>query len=440
MAQGEIIAEEIESGIAAAGPLEEVYPPHWRRNFVANFADVAFFSLGLAFSSLTTIVPLFIRQLGGSTLLVGLIPALVQVGTLLPPLLVAAHVARLGPKLPFILRMTLAERLPWPLLAIASFFLARSQPTALVALTVILLAIFGIGGGVTLPAWMDMIASVTPLRMRGRLFGWSGALAGLLGVGGGLLAEWALATYPFPLNFALCFTATAICMLLSYAALAAIREPARQPAPEQPRGREYLRTLPSLLRRDRHFAAFIAARMLMALGGMAVALVAVYATEQRGLPESLAGRFTSWMLGTQVIVTPVWGILSDRNGYKGSLQFAVGCLALAMALTVVATTAAWFYLIFILIGAYSGVLFATTLNMVVEFARPEERVSYIALHGSLVAPVTLAAPVLGGWLVEVVGFGPTFTIAAASGCLGLAVLSLFVRDPRYRQIEALGAR
>ncbi len=46
---------------------------HWRHNFVANFVDSAFFSLGLAFASMTTIVPLFIRELGGSALLIGLL-------------------------------------------------------------------------------------------------------------------------------------------------------------------------------------------------------------------------------------------------------------------------------------------------------------------------------------------------------------------------------
>ena len=58
----------------------ERMPPHWKRNYVANFVDVAFFSLALAFASLTTIIPLYIRELGASTLLIGLVPALVQTG------------------------------------------------------------------------------------------------------------------------------------------------------------------------------------------------------------------------------------------------------------------------------------------------------------------------------------------------------------------------
>ena len=40
--------------------------PYWKRNFAANFVDSMFFSLALAFASVSTILPLFIRQLGGS--------------------------------------------------------------------------------------------------------------------------------------------------------------------------------------------------------------------------------------------------------------------------------------------------------------------------------------------------------------------------------------
>ena len=240
MAESETLVDEAE--VAGATVMEgEAAPPHWRRNFVANFLDVSFFSLAMAFGSLTTIVPLFIRELGGSTLLVGLVPAIVQTGWVLPPLFVAPYVGRLSRKLPYILRMTLGERVPWLILALASMVLARDYPAVLLALAVVFLAIFGLAGGLTMPAWMDMVASVTPLRMRGKLFGWSGALGGILGVGGGLLAERLLARYAFPFNFTLCFLAAGVCMGLSYAALWAIREPERRSSVAASKAREYIR-------------------------------------------------------------------------------------------------------------------------------------------------------------------------------------------------------
>ncbi len=172
---------EIESETRAAGAQNigagEAMPAHWRWNFVANFLDISFFSLALAFASLTTIVPLFIRQLGGSTLLVGLAPALVQLGWVLPPLFVAPYIGRLRRKLPYVLRMTLGERIPWLLLALLTLWLGREQPGLVLAGSVILLTTFGLSGGLAMPAWMDMVASTIPLRMRGKLFYWASAAA-----------------------------------------------------------------------------------------------------------------------------------------------------------------------------------------------------------------------------------------------------------------------
>ena len=51
--------------------------------------------------------------------------------------------------------------------------------------------------------------------------------------------------------------------------------------------------------------------------------VSLYAATERGLPESMAGVFTSWMLGAQVIATPIWGMIGDRYGHKSALQFGL---------------------------------------------------------------------------------------------------------------------
>ncbi len=434
MAHTEAVAERRTDQLSRAEPL-----PHWKRNFAANFVDSLFFSLALAFVSTSTIVPLFIRQLGGSALVVGLIPALVQAGQMLPPLFAAPYIAPLERKLPFLLKMTLGERLPWPILALVCIVLAPAYPTAMLAITACLLAIFGLAGGICLPAWMDIVARVTPLRMRGKLFGWSGALSGLLGVGGGLAAERVLAAFAFPYNFAACFAAASVCLLVSFLGLAAIREPvAVERVPGLP-VRAYFSQVPAMLRRDRDFSIFIVVRILSALAGMAVAFVAVYATEQRGLPASLAGRFTAVMLGTQVITTPLFGMIADRRGYKTSLQFALLSQAVAMVLSLVVTTALGFSVVFAMIGATTGLLFSTTLNMVVEFATPAERVSYLGLHGTLIAPAILLAPVIGGWLVEASGYWLAFSVAALCGVCALALLTCCVPDPRCRQLAVAAA-
>jgi hypothetical protein len=47
-----------------------------RRNFVLNVCDGAFFIFGLSFASRTSVLPLFVKRIGGDNLAVGLIPVL----------------------------------------------------------------------------------------------------------------------------------------------------------------------------------------------------------------------------------------------------------------------------------------------------------------------------------------------------------------------------
>ncbi len=434
MAQTETVSETTSNMLRSDAPL-----PHWKWNFAANFMDVMFFSLGLAFASMTTIMPVFIRQLGGSPLIIGLVPAVVQAGQMLPPLFVAPYIATLERKLPFVLKMTLGERLPWPLLAVLAILLAPRYPLVMLGLTIVLMAIFGLAGGICTPAWMDVVTRVTPLRIRGKLFGWSGALSGLLGAGGGLVAERVLADFAFPYNFAACFAATSVCMLGSFVGLAAIREPIAEERTPPGAIWAYARQLPVMLRRDRDFSLFLVVRILSALAGMAVTLVAIYATGQRGLPTSVVGLFTAVMLGTQVITTPLFGTIADWRGYKSSLQFALLAQAVAMALSRVVTTTLGFSLVFALIGAATGLVFTTTLNLVVEFAPPADRVAYLGLHGTLIAPAVLVAPVIGGALAEGAGYPLAFGVGAVCGFAALVLLTFWVRDPRYRQLAPAAA-
>jgi hypothetical protein len=91
--------------------------PDLRHNVAALGADYALFLIGLSFASQSTILPAFATHLGASNLVIGAIPALMTLGWFLPSLLAAHHTRTLPRKLPFVLRYTGAERVPFLILA-----------------------------------------------------------------------------------------------------------------------------------------------------------------------------------------------------------------------------------------------------------------------------------------------------------------------------------
>ncbi|HPR88870.1 MAG TPA: hypothetical protein PL181_12685, partial [bacterium] len=86
------------------------------RNFIVNVMDGAFYSFGLAFITQQTLLPVFVKKIGGGNIAIGLIPVLWMLGFNLPQILIASQVQGLRLKKRFFLKTSLFQRLPWLLM------------------------------------------------------------------------------------------------------------------------------------------------------------------------------------------------------------------------------------------------------------------------------------------------------------------------------------
>jgi predicted MFS family arabinose efflux permease len=92
----------------------------------------------------------------------------------------------------------------------------------------------------------------------------------------------------------------------------------------------------------------------------------------------------------------------------------------------------WLYPVFILSGLANVAYWTIGMAITVEFGDEQTRPTYIGLSNTLVAPATILAPLLGGWLVDAAGFQATFLISAVGGLVIALLLFWLVRDPRPR--------
>ena len=79
----------------------------------------AFLVLGMGFASFTAIIPLFVHHLTNSAVLIGLVPAIHNMGWQLPQLFTAGWLARARTFKPLALWMTINERVPYLGLAVS---------------------------------------------------------------------------------------------------------------------------------------------------------------------------------------------------------------------------------------------------------------------------------------------------------------------------------
>lgn len=404
---------------------------HFRHNFMFNVLDGTFFGLGLGFASFVTIIPLFVNTLTDSTLLIGLIPAIHTLGWQLPQLFTARRVARLPRYKPMTLTMTLQERWPFFGLAVVALLSATISPALALALTFALLIWQGLGGGLTATPWQSMITKIMPPNRVGLFYGTQSAAANLTaGIGAIIAGAILLRLDPAP-GFALCFGIAGAAMIVSLGFLSRTREAFTPPPETDSVARaDFWPMLRGILRRDPNFRWFLVARLLAQFAFMAVGFFTIYAVRRFAIDEQTAGVMTGIFMFTQTFAGPVIGLAGDRWGHRQVYIAGALLMTTAAGLALVAPAPEWFYGIYILAGAANSVFWTTTMSIVVEFGTLAERPYYIGLINTLIAPATLLAPILGGWLVDAVSFEAMFIAAAAAGVLTVGVLVGLMRDPR----------
>jgi MFS family permease len=412
---------------------------HFRHNFTYNILDGTFFGMGLGFASFVTIIPLFVNTLTDSTLLIGLIPAIHTLGWQLPQLFTASRVARLPRYKPMALRMTLQERWPFFGLAVVALLSATISPALALGLTFLMLIWQGLGAGLTATPWQSMITKIMPPNRVGLFYGSQNAAANLTAGVGAIIAGAILLRFDNATGFALCFGIAGGAMVISLLFLARTREAPVPPPPSMSDNRaDFWPMLGGILRRDPNFRWFLVARLLLQFAFMAVGFFTIYAVRRFAVDEQTAGVMTGIYLFTQTLAGPIIGIVGDRWGHRlvyiaGALLVSVSALAALFA-----PGPSWFYLIYGLAGAANAVFWTATMSIIVEFGTLAERPYYIGLTNTLIAPATLLAPIIGGWLVDAISFEAMFVFAAATGVLAVGVLTGLMRDPRVRlrQLQA----
>ena len=278
-----------------------------RHNVTALGADYALFVVGLAFASQSTILPAFAAYLGAPNVVIGAIPAVMTLGWFMPSLFAAGHTETLARKLPFLVRYTIWERVPFLVLALAAFFLAERAPAlTLGVLLVMLLIVTGVGGAL-MPAWMDLIGRVVPVTLRGRFFGFANLGASAGGLAASVVTASILAAVPAPASYGLCFMGTSVCLAFSFVALVVVREPASESSAAAMSLSEYLARVPALLARDRNLAWFLTARAFAVIGTVGNGFYTVYALRAWDAPAAQAGVFTTLLFVGQMAGNAVLG-------------------------------------------------------------------------------------------------------------------------------------
>ncbi len=277
---------------------------HARRNFTLNVIEGGLFMFGMNMVSSYTVLPYLVKQFSDQQLYQGLIPAIGNIGWLLPGLFVAPYIAQLWTRKIPMLIASFFERIPWLLMGIWLFMGNTLAPSTTLMLFFGLYSLHVFSAGATAVIWQDYIGRVIPERRWGTFFGFQSGLGSLLGVAGAAVATRVLASqaitvgginllggYTFPFNIGVLSLICFSCLVVSFVFLVFTVEPRIPPQPKQPIW-DSIKQMPDILSRDNMFRTYLLSRTGVALGILGHSFVMAAALNRFHSEGEMVGAFT----------------------------------------------------------------------------------------------------------------------------------------------------
>jgi MFS family permease len=412
---------------------EDFIRRNYRWNFFANVADLAWVNLARSFIFSSTILTLYASYLTSSAVLIGLIPAVQQVGFLLPQLLTARYAETLSRKKPFVVKVSVWERLPYLFIALSVFLWPGAPRWFAYTVLALNIAVASGSGGIATPAWKTMLGKVIHPDRRARLFSTGYGLGSLMGVGGAALARFILDRYEYPRSFAICFLLSFLAQGLSWLFLTFNREPEGETSQASGNFFTYLKRLPSVLKENPNFTRYLVSSVLVLFGAMGINFYIIYAREVFQISDGFAANLTLVALVSQSLGIPMLGWFSDRFGHKWLAEFAALFGTAAVILMFFVPARGWMYPVFILMNLSVAGMSISRLSITMEFSGIDRLPTFTAIAGTVFAIPILLAPLIGGWILDMAGFDALFGTGLTLYVVGWAVLHFRVQDPRLHR-------
>lgn len=393
-----------------------------RRNFRLGVANGIIYGLADSLIAPSFVLALFVNRLGAPNVLVGLIPAILSGGGLLPQLLVATRVQGQPRVMHWYRRTSFVRASALALLTLSTFLLAGS-PGLLLAAFFVFYSFYAFGAGISGIPWLEVVSKTIAPRRRGTFFSvrsfWGGVLALLAsGIVAGVLSE-KFSGLQFPYNFALIFAIETVLVSVALTLMSLVHEPPATVSAEPVTLRSIFGHGFAAVKTDTDYRSFMIARVLLALATIADPFYVVFARTQLGAPNDYVGLYLAASSASILLSNFLWGPLGDRASNRVLMTLTVLTVASVPLSALVVPTLGGvlgrdgvftaFSLVFVLGGLAAGSGRILNNNMLLAIAPPAKRATYIGFLNTLLGVVTFVPP-FGGALVDAFGFAALFVV------------------------------
>lgn len=422
-----------------------------RRNYLLGAVNGMFTQLGMNLTQPSLVLSVFIRALGGSNALVGLLSAIRFGGWFLPQFLVASWIQPRQRKVPIAVVLEIVRVVIYGILGVLTYTMSHSNPSLLLLILFILFGLSRLAAGSGALARTDAIGKIVSPSRRASFFAARNFWGGLAVFGAGFLVRYALDEahgQPFPFNFTLLFGLSASCFLIALLVFSLIRE---QPDPaDRPHHslKAQLVRAPGLLRGDPAFRRYVFVRVLLNMTRLSMPFYPIFALDILGAPASMMGFYLSAQTLARILSNLLWQRLSRARGNYFLVKIAALLTVLGPLLAAVLPRfmrlagftveraglmpAYLFTAVFLIVGSSGSGRSIGLMALLLDIAPDEERASYIGFVNTTLGFVSFL-PILAGAIIDQVGFEPIFFTATGMLLLGY-LATLGWKEDRKKQL------
>ena len=411
-----------------------------RRNYNLCILNGVSTRLGMNLTHPSLVLSVFVRMLGGSNALIGLLPTIRFGGWFLPQFLAASWIQPQPRKAPVAVVLEIGRVLIYGALCILTYTLGLSNPRLLILFFFVLFTISRLITGVGALARIDTIGKVISPSRRASFFATRNFWGGVFVFGAGLVVRYLLDPVygqPFPLSFTLLFAFSCAFFVLSLLTFSWIKE--TPDIAEQPHHtlKAQLARAPALLKQDPTFRRYLLVRVLLSMTRLAEPFYPILALDVLGAPPAMVGLYLSAQTFAGVVSSLLWQRVDRARG----TFFLLRTSSLLTVLTpLLAALLPWlmrligftverngllpaylFIGVFLLAGGCESGRFVGMMALLLDISPGDERASYIGLVHTVLGVVSFL-PVLAGAVIDRVGFEPIFYTATGLLFLGYLVM------------------
>lgn len=404
--------------------MESCRVKYYKRNFLLLCFDSVLFSFTLSIFSTVTVLPHFVGTITDNKFFVGLIPAIMIIGTNVTQVFSSVWSVNCRNKKHMLLLSSLGQRFGLVLITVSAGLVNRLPGSAALAVFFAAFAIFAIMNGCLQPVWTAVVAG-SIYENRGKFFGLFNMLGGILGVLGSFVTTMVLDRVPYPTGYVVIFCIGVAAAILSVFLVLCVKyDPAEEERAIEPLSlKKAAKQLPSILREDTGFRNFLIGRMLIAMGELSTSFFIGRYLFHFSRGESEVGIINMVLLVAQSLFAIIWGIVGDRKGYRVILRWVCLFGLVADCVALWAGSAPLFYLAFMLVGANYNGLTISTSNSSIQYAPPKLVPIYMTITNLVLVPFTGFGVMIVGSLANLLTDSIIFVLSAAGFLAGWLVLT-----------------